>query len=94
MVSDFGQPFLTRHEDIDFHIYHRHTAALRETSFRVPQAARGPHPNFDRHDLDLLWQVPRVTAYLALPGIFFPRFWRALSPVPSAALATTPCPPK
>jgi glycosyltransferase involved in cell wall biosynthesis len=81
VVSDFGQPFITHHEGIDFHIYQTaYRRAGRNVFPRLRKRRWFPILNLDRHDLDLLWQIPLVTAYLALPAILFPRFWRALKP--------------
>ncbi len=81
VVSDFGQPFLSRREDIDFHICQpAYRRAGRNVFPRLRGRRGGPILRFDRSDLALLWQVPQIAAWLALPGIFFPRFWRALRP--------------
>lgn len=81
IVSDFGQPFLTRHEGIDFHIYQPvYRRAGRNVFPRLRKRRWFPVLNLDRRDLDLLWQMPMIAAWLALPTLFFPRFWRSLKP--------------
>lgn len=81
VVSDFGQPFLTRHEDIDFRIYQpTYREAGRNVFPRLRKRRWFPVLNLDRRDLDLLWQMPLIAAWLALPALFFPRFWRRLKP--------------
>lgn len=81
VVSDFGQPFVTRHEDIDFRIYQpTYREAGRNVFPRLRKRRWFPVLNLDRRDLDLLWQMPLIAAWLALPALFFPRFWRRLKP--------------
>lgn len=81
VVSDFGQPFLTHHEGIDFHIYQAtYRRAGRNVFPRLRKRRWFPELNLDRHDLDLLWQIPLIASYLTLPALFFPRFWRSLKP--------------
>lgn len=82
VVSDFGQPFHTRREDIDFHICQPAYRRAGRNVFPRLRGGRhgGPVLRFDRSDLALLWQVPLIAAWLALPGLFFPRFWRTLRP--------------
>jgi glycosyltransferase involved in cell wall biosynthesis len=81
VVSDFGQPFLTHREGIDFHVYQTaYRRAGRNVFPRLRKRRWLPTLNFDRHDLDLFWQIPLVAAYLTLPAILFPRFWEALKP--------------
>lgn len=81
VVSDFGQPFVTRHEGIDFHIYQPvYRRAGRNVFPRLRKRRWFPILNLDRHDLELLWQIPLIAIWLALPAIFFPRFWRTLKP--------------
>ena len=81
VVSDFGQDFVTRHEGIDFRIYQPvYRRAGRNVFPRLRKRRWFPVLNLDRRDLDLLWQVPMIAAWLALPGLFFPRFWRSLQP--------------
>ena len=81
IVSDFGQPFVTRHEGIDFRVYQpTYRRAGRNVFPRLRKRRWFPALNFDRYDLDLLWQMPMIAAWLALPALFFPRFWRALKP--------------
>lgn len=81
VVSDFGQPFVTRHEDIDFRIYQpTYREAGRNVFPRLRKRRWFPVLNLDRRDLDLLWQIPLIAAWLALPALFFPRFWRRLKP--------------
>lgn len=81
VVSDFGQDFHTRHEGIDFHIYQ---PTLRQAGRNVFPRLRKrrwfPAFSFDRSDLALFWQMPLIAAWLALPAMFFPRFWRELAP--------------
>lgn len=81
VVSDFGQDFHTRHEDIDFLIYQpTYRKAGRNVFPRLRKRRWLPVLNLDRRDLDLLWQMPLIAAWLALPALFFPRFWRELKP--------------
>lgn len=81
VVSDFGQDFHTRHEDIDFRIYQpTYRRAGRNVFPRLRKRRWFPVLNLDRRDLDLLWQMPLIAAWLALPALFFPRFWRSLQP--------------
>lgn len=81
VVSDFGQPFVTEHEDIDFHIYQPvYRRAGRNVFPRLRKRRWFPALNLDRRDLDLIWQIPLIAAWLALPALFFPRFWRTLKP--------------
>lgn len=81
VVSDFGQPFLTRREGIDFHVCQpAYRRAGRNVFPRLRRRCGAPMLRFDRSDLALLWQVPLIAAWLALPGLFFPRFWRDLQP--------------
>lgn len=81
VVSDFGQPFLTRHEGIDFHVCQpAYRRAGRNVFPRLRRRDGAPLLRLDRSDLALLWQVPLIAAWLALPGLFFPRFWGALRP--------------
>ncbi len=81
VVSDFGQDFVTRHEDIDFHIYQPvFRRAGRNVFPRLRKRHWFPALNLDRRDLDLLWQIPMIATWLALPAQFFPRFWRNLKP--------------
>jgi len=81
VVSDFGQPFVTRHEGIDFHIYQPvYRRAGRNVFPRLRKRRWFPILNLDRHDFELLWQIPLVATWLALPALFFPRFWRKLRP--------------
>lgn len=81
VVSDFGQDFHTRHENIDFHIYQpTFRKAGRNVFPRLRKRRWFPVLNLDRRDLDLLWQMPMIAAWLALPALFFPRFWRELAP--------------
>lgn len=81
VVSDFGQDFVTRHEDIDFHIYQPvYRRAGRNVFPRLRKRRWFPVLNFDRQDLNLLWQIPMIAAWLVLPSLFFPRFWRWLRP--------------
>ncbi|MDX9994564.1 MAG: glycosyltransferase family 4 protein [Rhodocyclaceae bacterium] len=81
VVSDFGQEFLTCHEGIDFHIYQpAYRRAGRNVFPRLRKRRWFPVLNLDRRDLDLLWQIPMIAAWLALPALFFPRFWRQLKP--------------
>ena len=81
VVSDFGQPFKTALEGINFLIYQSaYRRAGRNIFPRLRQRRLFPELYFDRRDLDLLWQIPLITAWLALPAIFFPRFWRLLKP--------------
>ena len=61
VVSDFGQPFLTRHEGIDFRIYQpTYRRAGRNVFPRFRERRWFPVLNLDRHDLDLLWQIPLI----------------------------------
>lgn len=81
VVSDFGQPFLARREGIDFHVCQpAYRRAGRNVFPRLRRRDGAPLLRFDRSDLALLWQVPLIAAWLALPGLFFPRFWRRLRP--------------
>ncbi len=81
VVSDFGQPFQTRHEDIDFRIYQpTYRKAGRNVFPRLRKRRWFPVLNLDRRDLELLWQIPLIAAWLTLPALFFPRFWRRLKP--------------
>lgn len=81
VVGDFGQPFETRLEGIDFHIYQpTYRKAGRNVFPRLHKRRWFPALNLDRRDLDLLWQIPLIAAWLALPSLFFPRFWRSLQP--------------
>lgn len=81
VVSDFGQAFVTRHENIDFRIYQpTYRKAGRNVFPRLRKRRWFPVLNLDRRDLDLLWQIPLIAAWLALPALFFPRFWRRLRP--------------
>lgn len=81
VVSDFGQDFVTRHEGIDFHIYQPvYRRAGRNVFPRLRKRRWFPVLNLDRRDLDLLWQIPMIAAWLALPALFFARFWRELKP--------------
>lgn len=81
VVSDFGQPFVTRLEGIDFRIYQPVLRAAGRNVFpRLRKRRWFPALNLDRRDLDLLWQIPMIAAWLALPALFFPRFWRELKP--------------
>lgn len=81
VVSDFGQPYHTRREGIDFHICQpAYRRAGRNVFPRLRRRGGVPLLRFDRSDLALLWQVPLIAAWLALPGLFFPRFWRGLRP--------------
>lgn len=79
VVSDFGQDFLTCHEGIDFHIYQSvFRRAGRNVFPRLRKRRWFPVLNLDRRDLDLFWQIPMIATWLALPALFFPRFWRQL----------------
>lgn len=81
VVSDFGQPFQTCHEGIDFHIYQdTYRSAGRNAFPRLRKRRWFPVLNRDRSDLDLFWQIPLIATYLALPALCFPRFWRRLGP--------------
>lgn len=81
VVSDFGQPFVTQHEGIDFHIYQPvYRRAGRNVFPRLRKRRWFPILNLDWRDLELLWQIPLIAAWLALPALFFPRFWRTLKP--------------
>lgn len=81
VVSDFGQPFVTQHEDINFHIYQPvYRRAGRNVFPRLRKRRWFPALNLDQRDLELLWQIPLIAAWLALPALFFPRFWRKLRP--------------
>ena len=81
VVGDFDQPFTTRLEDIDFHIYQPvYRKAGRNIFPRLRKRRWFPVVHLDRRDLDLLWQIPLIAAWLALPALFFPRFWRSLNP--------------
>lgn len=81
VVSDFGQPFVTRHEGIDFHIYQPvYRRAGRNVFPRLRKRRWFPIINLDRRDLDLFWQIPLIATWLVLPALFFPRFWRRLRP--------------
>lgn len=81
IVSDFGQPFKTRHEDIDFLIYQpTYRQAGRNVFPRLRRSGGSPLLHFDGSDLALCWQVPQIAAWLALPTLCFPRFWRKLNP--------------
>lgn len=81
VVSDFGQPFVTRHEGVDFRIYQpTYRRAGRNVFPRLRKRRWLPILNLDRRDLGLLWQIPLIAAWLALPALFFPRFWRTLKP--------------
>jgi glycosyltransferase involved in cell wall biosynthesis len=81
MVSDFGQPFVTRHEDIDFHIYQTtYRSAGRNVFPRLRERRWLPALNWDRRDLGLFWQIPLIATYLTFPAFCFPRFWRNLNP--------------
>ena len=81
VVSDFGQPFLTRHEGIDFYICQpTYRRAGRNVFPRLRKRNGVPILRFDRSDLALFWQVPLIATWLALPSLFFSRFWRALKP--------------
>jgi len=81
VVSDFGQPFVTHHEGIDFLIYqpvYRH--AGRNVFPRLRRRGGAPLLRLDWSDLHLCWQIPLIAAWLTLPAFFFPRFWRRLKP--------------
>lgn len=81
VVSDFGQDFLTHHEGIDFHIYQPVLRRAGRNVFpRLRKRRWFPALNLDRRDIDLLWQMPLIAAWLAVPAFFFPRFWQALNP--------------
>lgn len=81
VVGDFSQSFVTRHEGIDFLIYQPvYRQAGRNVFPRLRKRRWFPVLNLDRRDLDLLWHIPLIAAWLALPALFFPRFWRALKP--------------
>ncbi len=81
VVSDFGQPFVTSHEGIDFHIYQpTYRKAGRNVFPRFRKRCWFPSLEFKRSDLGLIWQIPLIAAYLALPALFFTRFWRKLKP--------------
>jgi len=81
VVGDFGQPFQVRHEAIDFHIYQpEYRRAGRNVFPRLRKRRWFPALNLDRRDFFLLWQIPLITAFLAVPAFFFPRFWRRLRP--------------
>lgn len=81
VVSDFGQPFVTHHEGIDFRIYQpTYRRAGRNVFPRLRKRRWFPVLNLDRRDLDLVWQMPLIAAWLALPALFFPRFWRKMKP--------------
>lgn len=81
VVSDFGQPFVTQHEGIDFHIYQPvYRSAGRNVFPRLRKRHWFPIINLDRRDLDLFWQIPLIATWLTLPSLFFPRFWRKLRP--------------
>lgn len=81
VVSDFGQPFVTHHEGIDFHIYQPvYRRAGRNVFPRLRKRRWFPILNLDQDDLKLLWQIPLIAAWLALPAFFFPRFWKKLKP--------------
>lgn len=80
VVSDFNQPFTTRLEGIDFHIYQTNFRRAGRNVFpRLRKRRWFPALNLDRRDLDLVWQIPYISVHLALPGLFFPRFWRSLN---------------
>ena len=79
VVSDFGQAFTTWHEGIDFHIYQSKLRRYGRNVFpRFRKRRWFPTLNLDRHDLDLLWQIPLIAGWMAFPGLAFPRFWQAL----------------
>lgn len=81
VVSDFGQPFLTRHEDIDFRVYQPvYRRAGRNVFPRLRKRRWFPALNLDQSDLKLLWQIPLIATWLMFPALFFPGFWRALKP--------------
>lgn len=81
VVSDFGQPFLTRREDIDFRVYQPvYRRAGRNVFPRLRKRRWFPALNLDQSDLKLLWQIPMIATWLALPTLFFPRFWKKLKP--------------
>lgn len=81
VVGDFAQPFRVRHENIDFHIYQTtYRRAGRNVFPRLRKRRWFPALNLDRRDLYLLWQIPLIAAYLALPALLFPRFWKRLRP--------------
>lgn len=81
VVSDFDQPFLTRHEGIDFYIYQsNYRRAGRNVFPRFRKSSWFPSLKHDWSDFSLVWQVPIIAIYLALPALLFPRFWRSLKP--------------
>ena len=58
-----------------------HISPRRTQRLSTPaQTKRVPILRFDRSDLALFWQVPLIATWLALPSLFFSRFWRALKP--------------
>ena len=79
VVSDFGQEFATWHEGIEFHVYRFTFRRYGRNIFpRFRKRRWFPTLNLDRHDLDLLWQIPLVAGWMAFPALAFPRFWQAL----------------
>lgn len=81
VVSDFGQPFVTQYEGIHFHIYQPvYRRAGRNVFPRLRKRRWFPVLNLDPRDFHLFWQIPLIAAWLALPALFFPRFWRRLRP--------------
>lgn len=77
VVNDHGQPDTILHEGIEFHLYQPcHRRASENVNPRFARRRWFPILNLDRHDLELLWQVPLMALYRLLPAWFYPIFWR------------------
>jgi glycosyltransferase involved in cell wall biosynthesis len=77
VVSNFGQPWRTHHEGIDFDTYQPlHLLASNNVNPRFMKRKWLPILNLDRHDLALLWQMPMLALFRLFPAWFFPLYWR------------------
>lgn len=77
IVRDFGQPWRTRHEGINFDTYQPlHQSAADNVNLRFSKRKWFPILNLDRHDLFLFWQIPLLALFRLLPAGFFSLFWR------------------
>lgn len=77
VVNDYGQSKRTQHEGIIFDIYQQlHRQASTNVNPRFSKRKWFPILNFDRHDLELLWQIPYMALYRLIPAFAFPLFWR------------------
>lgn len=77
VVNDFGQPDRVEKEGIEFHIYQAfHRRIAENVNPRFSKYKWFPILNLDKHDLELLWQIPILALYRLLPAWLYPVFWR------------------